>query len=73
NAIYYTPEGVVTIRVREREEDVQVEVVDTGIGIPPEDLPRIFEDFFRASNVDTKGTGLGGSTWRRDMGGVPLP
>jgi len=65
NAIYYTPEGVVTIRAREGEEDVQVEVVDTGIGIPPEDLPRIFEDFFRASNVDTKGTGLGLSISKR--------
>jgi len=65
NAINYTPEGVVTVRVREGESDVQVEVMDTGIGIPAEDLPRLFEDFFRASNVATKGTGLGLSIAKR--------
>jgi signal transduction histidine kinase len=59
NAINYTPEGMVTIRVAERDNDLQVEVIDTGIGIPPEDLPRVFDDFFRASNVESKGTGLG--------------
>ena len=59
NAINYTPEGSVTIRVNEGDKELQVEVIDTGIGIPPEDLPHIFEDFFRASNVETKGTGLG--------------
>ncbi|MCK4580076.1 MAG: hypothetical protein KAU10_01905, partial [Dehalococcoidia bacterium] len=34
-------------------------VMDTGIGIPHEDLPRVFDDFFRGSNVEIKGTGLG--------------
>jgi len=65
NAINYTPEGSVTIRVNERDNEIQVEVIDTGIGIPPEDLPRMFEDFFRASNVATKGTGLGLSIAKR--------
>ncbi len=65
NAISYTPEGVVTVRVTEGDNDVQVEIADTGIGIPAEDLPRIFDDFFRASNVDTKGTGLGLSISKR--------
>jgi signal transduction histidine kinase len=59
NAISYTPEGTVTIRVNEEDNDIQVEVMDTGIGIPPDDLPHVFDDFFRASNVETKGTGLG--------------
>ena len=59
NAINYTPEGVVTIRVADGDNDIKVEVKDTGIGISPEDLPRVFDDFFRASNVETKGTGLG--------------
>jgi signal transduction histidine kinase len=65
NAINYTPEGSVTIRAHEKNDEIQVEVIDTGIGIPPEDLPRLFEDFFRASNVETKGTGLGLSITRR--------
>jgi len=65
NAINYTPEGVVTVRVTERSNDIQVEIMDTGIGIPPEDLPHVFDDFFRASNVEVKGTGLGLSIARR--------
>jgi signal transduction histidine kinase len=65
NAINYTPEGIITIRVQERAKDLLVEVLDTGIGIPPEDMPRLFEDFFRASNVEAKGTGLGLSITRR--------
>jgi len=65
NAVTYTPEGTVTLRVEERNKDIQVEVTDTGIGIPPEDLPRVFDDFFRASNVEVKGTGLGLSIVKR--------
>jgi len=65
NAINYTPEGSVTVRVSEEAKEIRVEVRDTGIGIPEEDLPRLFEDFFRASNVETKGTGLGLSITRR--------
>ena len=65
NAINYTPEGTVTVRVQEQDRDLLVEVIDTGIGVPPADLPRLFEDFFRASNVETKGTGLGLSISRR--------
>ena len=59
NAINYTAEGTVTLRVTEGDDDISIEVIDTGIGIPPEDLPRVFDDFFRASNVAAKGTGLG--------------
>ncbi|MFC1939545.1 sensor histidine kinase [Chloroflexota bacterium] len=59
NAINYTNEGTVSLRLKEMDNHIEVEVIDTGIGIPPEDLPRVFEDFFRASNVETKGTGLG--------------
>jgi signal transduction histidine kinase len=65
NAINYTPEGSVTVRVKEKGKEIRVEVLDTGIGIPPQDLPRMFEDFFRASNVETKGTGLGLSIAKR--------
>ncbi|HEY54966.1 MAG TPA: HAMP domain-containing histidine kinase [Dehalococcoidia bacterium] len=65
NAINYTPEGVVTIRVKEGDKAIEVEVIDTGIGIPPDDLPHVFDDFFRASNVEVKGTGLGLSITKR--------
>ena len=65
NAINYTEKGTVTITVHEQPKDLLVEVTDTGIGIPPDDMPRLFEDFFRASNVSIKGTGLGLSISRR--------
>ena len=65
NAINYTPEGMVTLRVQEGNKHIQVEVIDTGIGIPADDLPQVFDDFFRASNVDMKGTGLGLSIAKR--------
>jgi signal transduction histidine kinase len=65
NAINYTAEGTVTVRVSQDEKEIRVEVMDSGIGIPAEDLPHIFEDFFRASNVEMKGTGLGLSIAKR--------
>lgn len=65
NAINYTPKGTVTVRVSQGDKEIQVEVMDTGIGIPADDLPHICEDFFRASNVEIKGTGLGLSIAKR--------
>jgi signal transduction histidine kinase len=65
NAIHYTDEGEILVRARAKDSNVIVEVIDTGRGIPPQDLPRIFEDFFRASNVETRGTGLGLSISKR--------
>src|SRR4030042_1755436 len=65
NAITYTSEGEVAIRVNEQDNDICVEVMDTGIGIPPEDLSQLFDDFFRGSNVEAKGTGLGLSIAKR--------
>jgi len=65
NAINYTPEGLVTIRISEERTNIKIEVIDTGIGIPSRDLPQVFNDFFRASNVETKGTGLGLSITKR--------
>ncbi|AMA73960.1 MULTISPECIES: two-component system histidine kinase PnpS [Aneurinibacillus] len=64
NAITYTPEnGEVTITLCEREDkSVEMIVADTGIGIPPEHLPRIFERFYRvdkARSRESGGTGLG--------------
>ena len=66
NAICYTDKGMITIRAKQAGNDVQIEVMDTGIGIPTEDLPHLFDDFFRGSNVDTRGTtGLGLSISKR--------
>jgi signal transduction histidine kinase len=65
NAINYTNEGEVVIRVVETDNEVLVEVADTGCGISPDDMPRLFEDFFRGSNVGPKGTGLGLSISKR--------
>jgi signal transduction histidine kinase len=65
NAINYTNEGKVTIKVAGKNGEICVQITDTGIGIPEEELPKVFEDFFRASNVDVKGTGLGLSITRR--------
>jgi PAS domain S-box-containing protein len=63
NAIKYTPEGgTVTIAVGADGDYVKTVVKDTGIGISPEDLPRIFDKFSRVKSEKTRGivgTGLG--------------
>jgi signal transduction histidine kinase len=65
NAINYTREGSVLVRVTDAENEARVEVIDTGVGIPPDEFSRLFEDFFRGSNVGAKGTGLGLSISKR--------
>ena len=65
NAINYTNEGSITIKLTEDTDEIRVEVIDTGIGIPAKDLPRLFDEFSRGSNVEIKGSGLGLSISRR--------
>jgi signal transduction histidine kinase len=65
NAINYTKEGEITLRARKANDELIVEVTDTGCGIPPEEVPRVFEDFFRGSNTEARGTGLGLSISKR--------
>jgi signal transduction histidine kinase len=65
NAINYTRDGMALVRVKEYEDEIAVEVIDTGIGIPPDELPLIFDDFFRGRKAGKKGTGLGLSISKR--------
>ena len=61
NAIKYTPPaGEVTIRAERGADALHVAIADTGIGIPPEDLSRIFYKYYRSAGASGfKGTGLG--------------
>ena len=62
NAIKYTLEGEVIVDVTGDDQTVTVSVRDSGIGIPTEDIPHLFQKFYRVDNTDTReigGTGLG--------------
>ena len=75
NALKFTEEGVVSISARVREDETEIQVRDTGAGIAPEHLERIFEPFWQGDPSRTRqvgGTGLGLSVTRnlaRLMGG----
>ncbi len=63
NAIKYNrPGGSVRVKIRRTNSHLAIEIADTGIGIPPEHLPFIFDQFYRVPRPGkgmTKGTGLG--------------
>jgi len=63
NALKFTPrDGCVEIDIREQNAGVEIVVRDTGVGIPEEDLPRVFERFFQVSPTDRRrkgGVGIG--------------
>ncbi len=62
NAIKYTPKGEVVVDVNGDEDKVIISVKDSGLGIPPEDIPHLFQKFYRVNNMDRQeigGTGLG--------------
>lgn len=62
NAVKYTEQGKVSIGLTANNEVVQIKISDTGPGIPPEDLPHLFQKFYRVDNSATRtigGTGLG--------------
>ena len=73
--IYNNPYGFVKVSIAEQENMIQFKISDNGIGIPQEDLPRIFERFYRVSkdrSTASGGTGLGLSIVRNileQMGG----
>jgi two-component system phosphate regulon sensor histidine kinase PhoR len=61
NAIKYAPGSTVTIRLTPENDAVKVEVSDTGQGIPQDELPHVFEPFWRSERIapGSKGSGLG--------------
>ena len=62
NAIKYTPSGMVSVNITGDNNNVQISVKDSGIGIPAEDIPHLFQKFYRVDNSETReinGTGLG--------------
>jgi len=67
NAIKYTPaSGRITVTLTHENQYARIQVTDTGIGISPEDLPHVFERFFRADKARSgQGNGLGLSLAKR--------
>lgn len=66
NAIKFTPDrGEIKLVITDTRSDFQVEVMDTGDGISADDLPKIFNDFYRSSNTKKAGSGLGLSIAKR--------
>jgi signal transduction histidine kinase len=62
NAVKYTAQGRVRVSVASADGRVRLEVADTGIGIPRDALPFLFNEFYRAANAKAageSGTGLG--------------
>jgi len=70
NAVKFTDAGSITVSVKPVEDQVEVSVADTGMGIPPEDLPYIFEEFRqveRQGSTEKEGTGLGLAIARKSV------
>ncbi|EAZ94200.1 HAMP domain-containing sensor histidine kinase [Crocosphaera chwakensis] len=68
NAIRYTEIGTITIKAWSTKKQVWIEIIDTGIGIKSEDLPYVFERFWRADKSRSRysgGTGIGLAITRR--------
>lgn len=63
NAVKYTPNnGKVDISVKNGDNSILIQIADTGIGIPEDEVSRVFDEFYRAKNartVESDGTGLG--------------
>jgi len=69
NAIKFTPSGGITVRAKEEKDHIRVDVIDTGVGIPTEDLPKVFDGFYKGLDVEHRGAGLGLSISKRIVEG----
>ena len=70
NALKFTKKGSITLSLRSVDGGLELSVADTGIGIPPEDLPHIFDEFRqveRPSGQKQEGTGLGLAIAKRSV------
>lgn len=68
NAVKFTEEGTITVTAQHRDGEIAIAVADTGIGIPPDKIELIFEEFRQVDSGTTRkygGTGLGLSITRR--------
>jgi signal transduction histidine kinase len=62
NALKFTLAGEISVSLRRDGADVELSVADTGVGVPPEELPRLFERFYRVRGTESRtheGTGIG--------------
>ena len=62
NAVRFTSDGGITIRVDVDDDEVVTSVIDTGVGLKEEDIPQVFDEFFQVGEVDAhgeRGSGLG--------------
>jgi signal transduction histidine kinase len=69
NAIKFTPSGGITVRAKDYNDHVQIDVIDTGVGIPTEDLPKVFDGFYKGLDMEKRGAGLGLSICKRIIEG----
>ena len=68
NAIKYTDEGTIRVHVEATDGRLRISISDTGVGVPPEEIGRIFDEFHRAASTSSRrrqGTGLGLTISRR--------
>ncbi len=59
NAIKFTPHGRIDVRAERNSTEVRISVADSGPGIPPEDLPHVFDAYWSREQDNRRGTGLG--------------
>ena len=60
NALKFTPKnGVITLKIEKQKNRLQISVKDTGLGIPSDELNRIFDRFYQSKNNQQQGTGIG--------------